>query len=102
MKRPLPLTVYETFYDWSITKHDVSLPPAAFLPRTLCCRVSIKTNMADDSSDEDVDVQNGFLEELEIFLPGDSESDNSDSAGNVGLLRKWSDGRYIGLYQSKL
>ena len=55
--------------------------------------VSIKTNMADDSSDEDVDVQNGFLEELEIFLPGDSESDNSDSAGNVGLLRKWSDGR---------
>lgn len=92
MKRPLPLTAYETFYDWSITKNDVSLPPAAFLPRTLCCRVIIKTNMADDSSDEDVDVQNGFLEELEIFLPGDSESDNSDSAGNVGLLRKWSDG----------
>ena len=93
MQRSLALTAYETFYDWSIVKHDVSLPPATFLPRTLCCRNTIKTNMADDSSDEDVDVQNGFLEELEIFLPGDSESDNSDSAGNVGLLKKWSDGR---------
>ena len=39
--------------------------------------------MADESSDEDVDVQNGYDGDLEIFLPGDSGSDDSDSAGNA-------------------
>ena len=42
--------------------------------------------MADESSDEDVDVQNGYDGELDIFLPDDS--DNSDSAGNVSRSRK--------------
>lgn len=40
--------------------------------------------MADESSDEDVEVQNGYDGELDIFLPGDSGSDDSDSAGKFG------------------
>ena len=44
--------------------------------------------MADESSDEDVDIQNGYDGELDIFLPNDSESDNSDSAGNVTIVEE--------------
>ena len=38
--------------------------------------------MADESSDEELDVQNGYDGELELYLPGNSGSDTSDSAGN--------------------
>lgn len=45
-----------------------------------------KTKMADESSsDEGIDVQNGYDGEPDIFLPGGSESDTSDSAGNCPL-----------------
>lgn len=45
-----------------------------------------KTKMADDSSsDEDIDVQNGYDGEPDIFLPGGSGSDTSDSPGNGPL-----------------
>ena len=39
--------------------------------------------MADESSDEDIDVQNGYDGELDIFLPDGSVSDTNDSAGNA-------------------
>lgn len=39
--------------------------------------------MADESSDEENDIQNGYDGELDIFLPDDSGSDNSESAGNT-------------------
>lgn len=46
-----------------------------------------KTKMADDSSsDEDIDVQNGYDGEPDIFLPGGSGSDTTDSPGN-GLFK---------------
>lgn len=45
--------------------------------------------MAEESSDEeqyeDLNVQNGYDGELELYLRGDSESDTSDSAGSVML-----------------
>lgn len=45
-----------------------------------------KTKMADESSsDEDIDVQNGYDGEPDIFLPGGSGSDTSDSPGNSPL-----------------
>lgn len=39
--------------------------------------------MADDSSDEELDVQNGYDGELELYLAGNSGSDTSDSAGKL-------------------
>lgn len=39
--------------------------------------------MADESSEEEQDVQNGYDGELDLYLAGDSGSDTSDSAGNV-------------------
>lgn len=43
--------------------------------------------MADESSDEeqyeDLDIQNGYDGELELYLGADTESDTSDSAGNI-------------------
>lgn len=45
--------------------------------------VPTKTNMADESSDEELNVQNGYDGEIDIYLAGDSGSDTSESAGNV-------------------
>ena len=48
--------------------------------------------MAEESSDEeqyeDLNVQNGYDGELELYLRGDSESDTSDSAGSIMLRGK--------------
>jgi len=41
--------------------------------------------MADESSDEELNVQNGYDGELELYLAGDSGSDTSDSAGNFNV-----------------
>lgn len=48
--------------------------------------------MADESSDEeqyeDLNVQNGYDGELELYLRGDYESDTSESAGSIIVWRK--------------
>lgn len=59
--------------------NEVAVP---ILPTSPCCRFTTKTNMADESSDEEQNVQNGYDGELEHYLAGNSGSDNSDSAGN--------------------
>ena len=43
--------------------------------------------MADESSDEELNVQNGYDGELELYLAGNSESDTSDSAGNFFMCK---------------
>ena len=63
----------------------MTFPLPLLFPRSLCCRFTTKTNMADESSDEELNVQNGYDGELELYLAGDSGSDTSDSAGNFNV-----------------
>ena len=75
--------VYEAVCDWSVGTNDVSLPPRWKSSHKSLLSVPTKTNMADESSDEELNVQNGYDGEIDIYLAGDSGSDTSESAGNV-------------------
>ena len=67
-----------SLYEWRLTSAK-----GENLPTSPCCLFPTKTNMADESSDEELNVQNGYDGEIDIYLAGDSGSDTSESAGNV-------------------